>query len=250
MILVTGASSGIGEACVRAFAREGRGVILLARREARLKKLARELHGEFGVPAYAFAVDVSRRARVEAFFKTHRKLLSGVEVLVNNAGFARGLASFQEGSLEHWDEMIATNVQGLIYFTRLALPAMIKRGRGHVVNIGSVAGRWVYPKGNIYCATKHAVHAISQSLRVDLSGTGVRVSEINPGMVETEFSVVRLGDPKKAKAVYAGMTPLAAEDVAEAVRWCVSRPAHVNIQEVVLYPSDQASPQIVHRRGA
>ena len=248
MILITGASSGIGEACARLFARDGHALILVARRLPKLQALAQDLHREFGVQTHAFAVDVTDRAAVEAFFETNRKLLSETSVLLNNAGLAKGVDFLQDAKLDDWETMLDTNVRGLLYFTRLILPHFIAKNRGHIVNLGSVAGRWVYPRGGIYCATKAAVHAISQALRLDLNGTKIRVSEISPGMVETDFSRVRLDDEAKAKAVYAGMTPLTAPDIAEAVKWCVDRPAHVNIQEVVMYSVDQASTTLVHRK--
>jgi 3-hydroxy acid dehydrogenase / malonic semialdehyde reductase len=249
MILITGASSGIGEACARRFARGGRNLILVARRHDRLRALARELKRRHRVEVEIAPLDVRDRRAVERFFSRRRRALAETRVLVNNAGGAHGLASLQDGSIDDWETMIDTNVKGLLYFTRLLVPSMIARGSGHVVNIGSVAGRWVYPKGNVYCAAKFAVRAITEGLRMDLSGTGLRVTEIDPGMVETEFSLVRLKDSAKAKAVYAGMTPLTGEDVAEAVWWAVSRPRHVNIQELVLYPTDQASPTVVARKA-
>jgi serine 3-dehydrogenase len=248
MILITGASSGIGEACARLFARDGRALVLVARRLPKLKALADDLHKEFGVPVHPFALDVTDRAAVEAFFESNHELLSNVDVLVNNAGLAKGVDLIQDANLDDWEVMMDTNVMGLLYFTRLTLPHLQAKHRGHIVNLGSVAARWVYPRGNIYCATKAAVHAISQALRLDLSGSKIRVSEISPGMVETDFSRVRLGDESKAKAVYTGMTPLNAGDIAEAVKWCVDRPEHVNIQEVVMYSVDQASTTLVNRK--
>lgn len=247
MILITGASSGIGEACAHAYAAQGHSLILVARRNDRLQAVAREISARYSTQSYSFALDVTDRAEVETFFKTHKELLGRVEILVNNAGLARGLDPIQSGNLDDWETMIDTNIKGLLYFTHGILPFMLEKNRGHIVNLGSVAGRWTYPKGNIYSATKFAVRALSESLRMDLNGTPIRVTEIAPGMVETEFSEVRLRDPQKAKAVYAGMTPLSAQDVAEAVVWSTSRPAHVNIQEIVLYPVDQASPMLVHR---
>ncbi len=248
LVLITGASAGIGAACARAFAGAGYGVVLTARRKERIDALADELRSAHGVEIHAFALDVSRREEVEAWFESQRGLAGRIGVLVNNAGLARGLVSIQQGSLDDWDEMIDTNVKGLLYMTRLMLPHLLAAGRGHIVNLGSVAGRWNYPRGNIYAATKWAVRSLSESLRLDLNGTPIRVTEIAPGMVETEFSEVRLGDAGRAKAVYAGMQPLTPEDIAEAVLWSVSRPAHVNIQEIVLYPVDQASPSVVMRR--
>jgi 3-hydroxy acid dehydrogenase/malonic semialdehyde reductase len=170
-------------------------------------------------------------------------------VLVNNAGLAKGLSSIQDGDPADWEEMIDTNVKGLLSVTRAVLPHFLKNGRGHVVNLGSVAGHWVYPKGNVYVATKFAVRALTQAMRMDLSGTPIRVTEISPGMVETEFSLVRFGgDVARAKAVYSDFDPLRPEDIAETITWCVNRPARVNIQELVIYPTAQASPTLITRR--
>lgn len=247
-ILITGASAGIGEACARAFAAEGHDLVLVARRLERVKALAAALAKASHVSATALELDVSSRAAVDSFVNANAALLARVNVLVNNAGLAKGFDVMQDASLDDWEAMIDTNVKGLLYMTRALLPGFIKRADGHIVNLGSVAGHIVYPKGNIYCATKFAVHALTQALRLDLNGTGVRVSEISPGMVETDFSKTRMGDEARAKAVYAGMTPLTGADIADAVAWCVSRPKHINIQEIVLYPTDQASPTVVSRK--
>jgi 3-hydroxy acid dehydrogenase / malonic semialdehyde reductase len=188
---------------------------------------------------------------VEALARADSGLLARVRVLVNNAGLARGLGTIQEGDPRDWDEMIDTNIKGLLYVTHAVLPHFRRAGAGHVVNLGSAAGYWPYAKGNVYSATKFAVRALTESMRLDLLGAGIRVTEIAPGMVETEFSEVRLGgDKERAKAVYAGMTPLTADDVAEAVVWSVERPPHMNVQSMVLYPTDQASTSAVHRRGS
>lgn len=241
-VLVTGASSGIGRASAEAFAAQGHELILVARREERLRELAARL----GRASFV-ALDVSDRKAVEAAARAHADSWSRVDVLVNAAGLARGLAPLHEDDPAGWDEMIDTNVKGLLAMTRAVLPGMIARRSGHVVNLGSVAGFWVYPKGAVYCASKHAVRAISEGLRLDVHGTGVRVTEISPGMVETEFSNVRLRDDERARAVYAGMKPLSAEDVAETVLWCVGRPAHVNIQELVVFPTQQSAVGLVDR---
>ena len=248
MILITGASSGIGEACARVFAEQHRSLILVARRRERLESLTQDLSKKHGVEVVALELDVSDRAAVESFSNRHSDLLDRVEILVNNAGLAQGMDFLQDAQLDDWDQMIDTNLKGLLYVTHALLPRMKARGRGHVVNLGSVAGHSVYPKGGVYCATKHAVRALTEALRLDLNGSGLRVTEISPGMVETEFSQVRLGDAQKAKAVYAGMTPLTARDIAESIAWCVNRPSHVNIQELVIYPTDQASPTLVSRK--
>ena len=254
MVIITGASSGIGEACARAFAagasETGKTMGLIARRGDRIEKLAGELKAKHGVQVFTWALDISDRAAVEkwAADPAVTAQISKAQVLVNNAGLARGLDPLQDGNPSDWDEMIDTNVKGLLYMTKVCLPHLI-RNRGHIVMMSSVAARWLYPKGNVYAATKAAVHALSEGLRLDLHGTGVRVTEISPGMVETEFSDVRFhGDAKRANEVYATTTPLTPEDVAETVVWSCARPAHVNIQELVVYPTAQASPTTVLRR--
>ncbi len=250
MILITGASAGIGVATARAFAKQGQELLLVARREDRLRVLARALHEEFRVPVHEYALDVSNRDAVKSFVEEKGALLSELTVLVNNAGFAKGLSTIQDGDLGDWDAMIDTNIRGLLYLTRAVLPFFLQNKKGHVINLGSVAGRWAYPRGNVYSATKSAVAMLTQAMRLDLNGTGIRVTEIVPGMVKTDFSLVRFkGDLDKAEAVYQGMTPLTAEDIAEAILWASDRPAHVNIQEIVLYPTDQASTSVVHRKS-
>lgn len=241
---VTGASSGIGAATAKVLANAGFSVVLLARRVDRLKKLATELTREFNVDVEAVALDVTDRKAVEAWAQK----APPVQVLVNNAGLAKGLDKMQDAKIDDWETMIDTNVKGLLYLTRALLPGMIERGDGHIVNIGSVAGRWVYPGGGVYCASKFAVRALSEGLRIDLMGTAIRVTNIEPGMVQTEFSDVRFESEHRAKAVYKDMQPLKAEDVAETILWCVQRPAHVNIQELVIFPTDQATVSLVHRR--
>lgn len=247
MILITGASSGIGEACARVFAEQGHPLILIARREEKLKKLAQKLRTDHKIEIHPFALDIQNRASITSFVEHHQKLLSNVKALINNAGLAKGRMLFQEGILEDWETMIDTNLKGVLYITRLLIPFLLKQPQAQIVNLGSVAGRWIYPMGNVYCATKSAIHALSEALRLDLNGTRIRVTEIVPGMVNTEFSEVRLGDKAKADAVYAGMTPLTGRDVAEAIAWCITRPSHVCIQELVIYPTEQASPTVVSR---
>jgi serine 3-dehydrogenase len=248
-VLITGASAGIGAACARAFAREGGRLVLAARRTDRLQALAEELRAEHGTECHLIALDVRDARAVAETLGGLPAEWAEVDVLVNNAGLGRGLEKVQEGTTEDWDVMIDTNVKGLLYATRALTPGMVARGRGHVVNIGSVAGHEVYPGGAVYCATKHAVDAITRGLRMDLLGTGVRVSTVDPGMVETEFSVVRFkGDEERARRVYANMNPLTPDDIADAVLWCATRPPHVNIDEIILKPTDQASATLVHRR--
>lgn len=248
-VLITGASSGIGAATAEAFCREGaKEVIVTGRREEKLKELAQGWSDRYDCDVAAVIHDVRDRAATEQLARDNPGLFD-VDVLVNNAGLARGTDPMQEADPSDWEEMLDTNVLGLLYMTRSVIPAMLKKGSGHIVNLGSVAGRWVYPGGGVYAATKHAVRALSEGLRMDLHGSGVRVTNIEPGLVETEFSIVRYkGDEGRAKKVYADTRPLRADDVAEAVIWCCSRPAHVNVQELVLYPTDQAHVGMVHRR--
>ena len=249
IVFVTGASSGIGRSCARVFAREGASVLIAARRADRLKDLAVSLAADFGVRSHAFALDVRNQPAVERALAALPAEWKGIDVLVNNAGLSRGLDKFHEGRISDWDEMIDTNVKGLAYVSRAVLPGMIARGRGHVINIGSIAGHEIYPGGNMYCASKFAVMALTRGLRLDLNGTNVRVSTVDPGMVETEFSEVRFhGDKERAAKVYKGFTPLSPDDVAEAVLFCANRPPHVNISEVIIMPTDQASTTMVNRK--
>jgi 3-hydroxy acid dehydrogenase / malonic semialdehyde reductase len=245
--LITGASAGIGAACARKLAKQRQNLWLIARRSDRLLALAQEL-GASGVEVKTDAVDVADAQSVARWASQNGPALQKVSTLINNAGLAKGSEPFHKTLASDWQVMIETNISGLLRVTHLVLPHMVASRAGHIVNLGSVAGRWTYTGGNVYAATKAAVHLFSQSLRYDLLGMGVRVSEILPGMVETEFSEVRFADKAKAKAVYQGMTPLSADDIADAVVWCVQRPAHVNISEIVIYPTAQAAPGVVSRR--
>lgn len=248
IVLITGASSGIGEACARAFAAEEARLILAARRGERLEKLKTELFMRHGVLVHTLTLDVRDQAAVAEAIAGLPAEWTAIQVLVNNAGLSRGLDKLHEGSLADWEEMIDTNLKGLLYVTRAVLPGMVERRRGHVINIGSIAGHQVYPGGNVYCATKFAVNGLTQGLRVDTLGTGVRVSTVDPGMVETEFSTVRYhGDETRAAKTYAGVTPLRGTDIAEAVVFCATRPLHVNINEIIVMPTDQATVAHVHR---
>lgn len=246
--LVTGASAGIGEATSFELAKQGFSLLLLARRKDRLENLKKSIQSQYSVQVITESVDVCDSESVEAFVKTQAATLKELEVLVNNAGLAKGADKLQDGKMSEWEEMIDTNVTGLLRLTRAILPSFVANKRGHVVNLGSVAGRWVYQGGAVYCATKFAVRALSEGMRMDLIGAGVRVTNIEPGMVHTDFSLVRWNDQEKADKVYAGMKPLTANDIAETIGWVVSRPAHVNIQELVIYPTDQASIRDVYRR--
>lgn len=249
IVFVTGASSGIGRSCARAFAREGARILLAARRKERLETLAAEIASETGVPIRFLELDVRDRQAVEEAIASLPAEWSEIDILVNNAGLSRGLEKLHQGLLSDWEEMIDTNVKGLLYVTRAVLQGMVHRARGHVINIGSIAGHESYPGGGVYCATKAAVRALTAGLRMDLVDTPIRVSTIDPGMVDTEFSLVRFhGDAERAGRVYQGLTPLSPDDVAETAVFCATRPLHVNMAEVLLLPTDQASATIAHRR--
>jgi 3-hydroxy acid dehydrogenase / malonic semialdehyde reductase len=246
--LITGASSGIGAACARILALSGAKLILAARRQERLQQLADELDNK-SADIHLLQLDVRDRSAVESAISNLPPEWSDIDILINNAGLSRGLDKLHEGDTQDWDEMIDTNIKGLLYLTRYIVPGMVKRDRGHVVNIGSIAGHQTYPNGNVYCGTKAAVKAISEGLKQDLLGTPIRVTSVDPGMVETEFSQVRFhGDGDRAQQVYQGVTPLTPDDVADVIFFCVTRPTHVNINEVILMPVDQASATMVERR--
>jgi 3-hydroxy acid dehydrogenase / malonic semialdehyde reductase len=248
LVCITGASSGIGLACAREFAREGSRLLLSARRVDRVQALANQLKKEFGTESYVFKLDVMKFKEVEQAFSSLPAEWKTIDILVNNAGLSRGLDKLFEGKIQDWEEMIDTNIKGLLYVTRQVLPAMVARNSGHVINLGSIAGRQVYPGGNVYCASKSAANTLSPAMRMDLLGTNIRVSSIEPGLVETEFSKVRFhGDTERAANVYAGTRPLMPEDVAEVVIFCAMRPPHVDISEVTIMPTDQASVHHVHR---
>jgi len=247
-ILVTGASAGIGEACSRRFAASGAGLILWARREDRLASLSDELRDRYGVPVEIRPVDVRDRDLV--IREAGALVDSGrvPDVLLNNAGLASGFDSIQEGDYADWDRMIDTNVKGLLNVTRELLPHMVARGTGHVVNIGSTAGHQVYPKGNVYNASKFAVRALTEGINLDVAGTQVRVSSVDPGFVHTEFSRVRFhGDDERAEGVYRGFDPLTADDVADCVHFVVTRPPHVNVFDMVLLPTAQRNVYVLDR---
>jgi len=249
-VLITGASSGIGAACAKAFAAGGADLILAARRNDRLHGVAENLCSTHDVNIRAVVLDVRSREAVETFVQTLADDDVAIDILLNNAGLARGLASVQEGDIEDWEAMIDTNVKGLLYLTRAVVPGMVDRGSGHVINIGSISGHQVYAGGGVYCATKYAVAALGQGLRIDLLGTRVRCSTVDPGMVETEFSLVRFGgDHERADTVYQQFPPLQPVDVAETVLFCATRPPHVNVQEVIVMPQDQAAVYASYARG-
>lgn len=247
-IVITGATSGFGLATAKLLAKEwpDSTFLLTGRRRDRLENLQKELAP---VRVKIAAFDIRQRSEVKTFVQDFQNELQDVSVLVNNAGLAAGLSLFQESDVDDWEQMIDTNLKGLLYMTREILPFMIQKKSGHVVNMGSIAGHVVYPKGHVYNATKFAVKALNEALRLDLLGTGIRVTSVDPGMAETEFSLVRFkGDEEKAKSVYHGLEALQAEDIAETILWCLNRPPHVNIQDVVIMPTNQASPRDVHRQ--
>lgn len=237
-ILITGASAGIGEATAELLAQQGHELLLAARRVDRLEKLAAKFNGKVQVGT----LDLTKRASIKSFADKHAGFLKDLDVLVNNAGMALGRDAFQDSDADDLETMFATNVTGLLHLTRAVLPHMVARKKGQVINLGSVAGRTAYKGGVVYCATKAAVHMITDTLRLDLGGTGVRVCTVGAGRVETEFSVVRFkGDKAKADLVYQGFRPLKANDMAEAIAWTIDRPEHVNIQHLEVMPTDQPS---------
>ena len=247
--IVTGATAGIGEACAHALAAMEVRVVLTGRRSERLQALAREIARTSGLEPVTATFDVRNRAEVDEFVARLESEGVAPDILINNAGLARGLDTVQEGKHDDWDDMIDTNIKGLLNVTRAILPGMIARDSGHVVNLGSIAGHWIYPKGAVYCATKFGVRAITQGANIDLLGTRVRMSSVDPGMVETEFSLVRFhGDDERARTVYEGVDPLKAEDIAEAVCYVLNTPPHVNVQQMLIMPTVQRSPYAMDRR--
>ena len=245
---ITGATSGIGQATARLFANEGVRLILCGRRQNRLNELHKELSALTEVHTLRF--DVRDRNSVAEAIAGLPPLFSEIDILINNAGNAHGMDTIQDGDLDDWDAMMDINVKGLLYVSKAIIPQMIKRGTGHIINIGSTAGKEVYPKGNVYCASKHAVDAINQGMRLDLNGTGIRVGAVNPGLVETEFSDVRFkGDSNRAEKVYQNFTPLRPEDIADIIWFAVTRPAHINIADLTVMCLDQASSTIVNKNN-
>lgn len=251
IVFITGASSGIGKACAEAFAKKGAKLILCARRLDRLNEIRKYLVKKYRSQVLIIELDVRKLRDVKKVINALPAEWRQINILLNNAGLARGLNKFYEADINHWEEMIDTNVKGLLYVTRTILPNMIKKQSGHIINIGSTAGHEVYPMGNVYCATKYAVKALSQSLRVDVLDKNIKVTSVDPGMVLSEFSKVRFdGDDKRAEKVYNGVTPLSPKDVAEAVVFAASRPAHVNINEIILTPVCQASSTQIYRKNS
>lgn len=246
--LITGATSGFGKATAIRFAEHGYNVIITGRREDRLQELETYIKENFEVDVLSLCFDVRNREQTINELNAIPHDWKDVTVLVNNAGLAAGLSTIQEGDIDDWETMIDTNLKGLLYVTRTVSPWMIKNNKGHIINIGSIAGKEVYPKGNVYCATKFAVDALSQAMRIDMLPHGIRVTAIHPGAAETEFSLVRYhGDAEKAKSVYAGYEPLIADDIADIAYFAASRPAHVVLNEIVVTPTAQAAPPYWHK---
>lgn len=250
VVFITGASAGIGAACARAFAAEGARLLLAARRVERLEAMEVDLLDAGAAAVHSFALDVQDRAAVEQSIGALPGEWRAIDVLVNNAGLSRGLDKLWEGKTEDWEEMIDTNIKGLLWVTRAVMRGMVDRGRGHVINLGSTAGELAYAGGNVYCGTKAAVKLINDGLRQDVMGTPVRVTSIDPGMVETEFSEVRFrGDKARAEKVYQNIKPLTPDDVADAIVWAATRPAHVNIAHLLMTTIDQANSLVFNRKS-
>ncbi len=249
LVLITGASSGIGKACAIEFAKSGADLILAARRSEKLNELSGELESTYKTKINTIQLDVRNYSDVSKAYNKLEERWKTVDIILNNAGLARGFSKVFEGEINHWEEMIDTNIKGLLYITRTFLPRMVERESGHIINIGSTAGHETYVFGNVYAATKFAVKALTQSIRLDVLDKGIKVTSIDPGMVQTEFSRVRFsGDDERAKKVYDGIDPLSARDVADAVMFAATRPGNVNINQIILTPLYQASSSQVFRK--
>lgn len=246
--LITGATAGIGKHTAIEFAKHGYNLIITGRRQERLTELKTELSNLYNIQVLDLSFDIRQEQQVKQAINSLPDSFKNIDVLVNNAGLAAGLAPIQDGKLDHWERMIDTNIKGLLYVTKHVANIMIPNKKGHIINLGSIAGKEVYANGNVYCATKHAVDALNKGMRIDLLPHGIKVSSINPGMVETEFSIVRFdGDEERAKKVYENIAPLKPEDIAETIYWMASRPAHVNINDLIIMPTIQANSTTVLR---
>ncbi len=246
--LITGATSGIGKASAELFAKNGWDLIITGRRKDRLETFATDLQKKYKIKTLCLNFDVRNLKELTRNIESISGEWKNIDLLLNNAGLASGLSTIQEGNIEDWEIMIDTNVKGLLYMTRLISPLLIAKNKGHIINVASLAGKQVYPNGNVYCATKFAVDALSKAMRIDMIQHGIRVTNIAPGLVETEFSIVRFkGDAERAKKTYENIKALSAEDIAEIIYWAASRPAHVNINDIVITPTAQANAYIVNR---
>jgi NADP-dependent 3-hydroxy acid dehydrogenase YdfG len=249
LVLITGATSGIGKSTAQLFAKNGHDLIITGRREDRLKEIKTQLESAFKIKVTTLCFDIRKLSEVENAISTLSSENKKINALVNNAGLAAGLGPIQSGNIDHWERMIDTNVKGLLYISRAISNLMIENKKGHIINIGSIAGKEVYANGNVYCATKHAVDALNKAMRIDLLPHNIKVTAINPGMVETEFSIVRFdGDSDKAKKVYEGLQPLTPDDIAETIYWVTNRPPHVNINDIIITPTVQATATNVIRK--
>lgn len=250
IVFITGATAGIGKASAEIFAKNGYSLIITGRREDRLDELAKTVKEKYNTETLSLCFDIRKYAEVEQAINSIPEKWKAINVLINNAGLAVGMNPIQEGNVDDWERMIDTNIKGLLYVTRLVVPMMIEREQGHIINIGSIAGKETYLNGNVYSATKHAVDALNKGMRLDLLPHGIKVTAIHPGMVETEFSIVRFkGDEERAKKVYEGLQPLTPEDVAETIYFVASRPAHVNINDIIIMPTVQADTKTAIKRN-
>ncbi len=249
LVLVTGATSGIGKSTAEIFAKNSYDLIITGRREERLQEIKKQLELDHKIKVTTLCFDIRNLKEVENAISKLSAENKKIDILVNNAGLAAGLGPIQSGEIDHWERMIDTNIKGLLYMSRAVSNLMIENKKGHIINIGSVAGKEVYANGNVYCATKHAVDALNKGMRIDLLPHNIKVTAVNPGMVETEFSIVRFdGDEDKAKKVYMGLQPLTPEDIAETIFWVANRPAHVNINDILIMPTVQATATNVIRK--
>ncbi len=248
IVIVTGASAGIGKACAEYFAAEGAKLILAARRTEHLKILSDSLRNQYGTESVWYQLDVRERDEVKNIVEGLPNEWKSVDILINNAGLSQGLDKIQDGDIDDWERMLDTNVKGLLYVTRAVLPSMLQRGKGHIINISSIAGYSVYPRGNVYCASKFAVRALNEGMLIDTVDTPIKITSVSPGLVDTEFSTVRFkGNKERAATVYKGIDALTADDIAEAVIFCATRPAHANVTELTMLATNQATGAIVHR---
>lgn len=248
VVLVTGATSGIGKQTAIEFAKHGYDLVITGRRRERLIELKKDIEANYKVDVLDLCFDITIQKEVEHAVHSLSGKFQNIDILINNAGLAAGMSPIQDGNLSHWETMINTNIKGLLYVTKCIAAKMIEQKKGHIINVGSIAGKEVYANGNVYCATKHAVDALNKGMRIDLLPHGIKVSAINPGMVETEFSIVRFdGDEERAKKVYENIVPLKPEDIAETIYWMATRPAHVNINDVIIMPTIQANATTVLR---
>lgn len=246
--LITGASAGIGKATAEMLAKNGYNIIITGRRLSKLAELKQKVENKYSVNVHILNFDIRKRPEVEQVLNNLPEKWTKVDLLINNAGLAAGLDSIDKGDINNWEKMIDTNIKGLLYISRFFMPIMRERKKGHIINIGSISGKEVYQNGNVYCATKHAVDALTKGMRMELLPYGIKVTQVAPGMVDTEFSLVRLGDKQKADKVYEGFEPLYAKDIAETIEFIISRPDNVNINDILIMPTAQANAYLTHKK--